>query len=143
LLQIERLHGEILPETLDELFALQAQLYRTPVSRPVFDVCLSEIALDERAGLFVARTEAVVGQLVCTVVTEPGKRYGLIGGVVVDERQRGQGIAKQLLALSYKFATEQGCEALELTTSRPGARSLYASEGFGTVDTTVMRRTAT
>jgi GNAT superfamily N-acetyltransferase len=108
--------------------------------RTIFDAYLSEIAVDERVGLFVARTEMIVGQLVCTVVTEPGKRYAAIGGVVVDEQQRGQGVARQLLAVSYEFAREHGCETLELTTSRPGAQSLYASEGFVPVMTTVMKK---
>ncbi len=122
------------------MYALQAQLYQPAPDRKPFDQYLGDIVGDRSVGMFVARTEQIVGQLLCRVVTEPGRRYGLIGGVVVDASARGQGVARQLLASAYGYAKDVGCATVELTTRKPEAQVLYLSEQFEPVPTTVLRR---
>lgn len=59
--------------------------------------------------------------------------------VVVDESQRGKGIAKQLMEFAIERARELGAEGVSLTSTpkRVEARNLYAKLGFKEKETDV------
>ncbi len=105
-----------------------------------------------------ARTEAVIaheatdllvardfGRIVgtATLVTAPsltGLR-GHVEDVVVDEAERGRGIARLLLEHMTQLAQERGLRTLDLTSrpSRESALRLYESVGFRRRETNVLR----
>lgn len=124
---------------LFDLRSLAAQLYAAPIDELEIEANTFAIIDSPNSDLFVARTTSIVGQLVCTTVIETGVRYGLIGGVVVDESSRNQGIARKLTQTAIEQKQLDAIARFDLTSSRPDAQALYASIGFSPVKTTVMR----
>ncbi|MCA9330492.1 GNAT family N-acetyltransferase [Candidatus Saccharibacteria bacterium] len=97
---------------LEDLFALARQLYGLSLSRSEHEVNVATILDSPDRWLFVARADRIVGQLVCQKTVEPGVRYGLIGGVVVDESMRGRGGGKWFDRDGYMSGATNGYLAL-------------------------------
>lgn len=127
------------PGELDDLFGLACQLYGPSLLRPEHDVNVSAIVDSPDRCLYVARTDRICGQLVLQTIVETGMRYGLIGGVVVDESMRGRGVAGSLIDAAVGYAHQLGISRFDLTSSNPRAQSVYAGYGFEPYDTQVMR----
>jgi len=61
-----------------------------------------------------------------------------IGGLVVDQAQRGQGIGKALLSIASDWASQQGCTELRVrsnTARDVRVREFYLAAGFELVKT--------
>jgi GNAT superfamily N-acetyltransferase len=89
-----------------------------------------EIIVAEEAG-------EVIGTTVLAIL--PGMAHGVspfavIEYVVVDEKQRGKGIGKQLMEYCIERAIEAGCYKIMLTSDkrRTEAHEFYKSLGFET-----------
>jgi GNAT superfamily N-acetyltransferase len=61
----------------------------------------------------------------------PG-RWGRVVALVVDERARGLGVGRRLLAATEQAAVARGCVRMEITSSRrrTGAHAFYRSLGY-------------
>jgi GNAT superfamily N-acetyltransferase len=60
-----------------------------------------------------------------------------VGGLVVDERCRSQGVGHQLLARAEQWASEKGCRAIGLRSNviRERAHAFYEREGYRVIKT--------
>ena len=85
-----------------------------------------------------AFTQKIVGTIL--VDAESMKQPGMaqIRGFIVDERARGLGVGKRLLAAAMEFVEEMGFEKVSLYTARTQETSLflYDRAGFVVVDDT-------
>lgn len=103
---------------------------------------LQSIISTDNSTLFVAEEEGcIVGMLTLASYRIPtGMKYW-IEDVVVDEKARGKGYAKQLLQAALDMVREAGGGTIELTSrpSRVAARTLYMSIGFQPYETGVFK----
>ncbi len=60
-----------------------------------------------------------------------------IGGLIVDEKYRGQGIGKLLMRHAEAWSIEKGCQALRLRSNiiRKNAHAFYERIGYGKIKT--------
>ena len=60
-----------------------------------------------------------------------------LGGLIVDERYRGQGIGKLLMRHAEVWSSEKGCQAIRLrsNTIRKNAHAFYERIGYGKIKT--------
>lgn len=67
-----------------------------------------------------------------------------LGGIVVDEAQRGKGIGRRLMEQAESWGRAQGCVAVYLKTNtiRREAHAFYESLGYGRVKTQYAYRKA-
>ena len=138
---IERFKTQPSSEQIAQFHDLASQLYTVAPSFEDVAATTQEIVSSSSRALFVARQEGIIlGQLVCTDMLEPGLRFGYIGGVVVDERLRGQRIGTRLTAAAHEYGESRGYRYFDLSTSKPAARLLYESMGYHPRQTTPMRR---
>lgn len=65
-----------------------------------------------------------------------------IGGLVVDERHRGQGIGQLLMRHAEVWSSERGCQALRLRSNiiRKNAHGFYEQIGYGKIKTSCVFR---
>jgi GNAT superfamily N-acetyltransferase len=64
-------------------------------------------------------------------------RQAEIAGLIVDERARGGGIGRQLVAAAETWAREQGCQAIRVRSNviRERAHAFYERSGFREIKT--------
>jgi GNAT superfamily N-acetyltransferase len=95
--------------------------------------------LIERGGdtvrALVAELEGkVVGIIVVNLIAplHVAGRWALVSALVTDDAARGAGIGAALLAEAERFAREQGCSRVELSSSerRTRAHAFYRQNGF-------------
>ncbi|HLZ24415.1 MAG TPA: GNAT family N-acetyltransferase [Ktedonobacterales bacterium] len=70
--------------------------------------------------------------------------FAQVGGIVVDERRRGQGVGRALLTQAEQWAEARGYDELRLWSSvmRAGAHAFYERLGYEPVKTSyVFRKT--
>ena len=77
----------------------------------------------------------IVGTLVLLIIpniTHQGRPYATVENVVVEERERGAGYGRQLLAFAIDEAKAAGCYKIALTShkTRTEAHRFYESLGF-------------
>jgi ribosomal protein S18 acetylase RimI-like enzyme len=92
--------------------------------------------------LVLARLDGeIVGMATLASFPLPTGWRGHVDDVVVDDAQRGKGIARMLLEELIRLARERGLRTLDLTSrpSRTAAIRLYESVGFERRDSTLMR----
>ncbi|TDP99345.1 acetyltransferase (GNAT) family protein [Leifsonia sp. 115AMFTsu3.1] len=92
--------------------------------------------------LLLARVDGqVVGMATLATFPLPTGWRGHVDDVVVDDAQRGKGIARQLLDAIIDLARERELRTLDLTSrpSRAAAIRLYESVGFERRDSVLMR----
>lgn len=109
-----------------DLDAYQDTLY-PPESRHLLDLA----SLMQPNVLFaVARDGAGVAIGCCAIVLGP--EFGELKRMYVSPRGRGQGVARELVALLESRAVDAGCRLLRLETGpyQPEALALYASAGY-------------
>lgn len=103
---------------------------------------LQSIISTDNSTLFVAEEEGcIVGMLTLASYRIPTGMKFWIEDVVVDEKARGKGHAKQLLQAAIDMVHEAGGGTIELTSrpSRVAARTLYMSIGFQPYETGVFK----
>lgn len=73
-----------------------------------------------------------VGMLILLILRTAGGIKARIEDVVVDEKHRHQGIARQLMQEAVVMAKSHGCREIDLTShpQRKAANNLYQSLGF-------------
>ena len=99
---------------------------------------LAQLAQDTDNGLFVAE---VSGGRVAGWVHVHGRHllevepYAELGGLVVDEGHRGQGLGRALMAEAERWAAERGYGWLRIrsNTARAGAYHFYRQLGYDLV----------
>ena len=109
-----------------ELDAYQDTLY-PPESRHSLDLD----ALKQPNVLFAVARDSASRAIGCgAVVLHPD--FGELKRMYVSPRGRGQGLAKNLLAMLESKAISSGCKLLKLETGpfQPEALGLYASSGY-------------
>ncbi|HEY1650524.1 MAG TPA: GNAT family N-acetyltransferase [Acidimicrobiales bacterium] len=105
---------------------------------------LARIVADPGATLFVARDDdRVVGMLTLVTFEIPTAVRAWIEDVVVDEAERGQGVAAALVRAALDRAATRGARTVDLTSrpDRVAANRLYVRMGFATRETNVYRYT--
>lgn len=109
-----------------ELDAYQDSLY-PPESRHALDL---ESLKQANVVFAVARDGS--GQAVGCAALVLGSEFGEIKRLYVNPRGRGQGVARQLLALIESQAIGRDCKVLKLETGpyQPAALALYTSAGY-------------
>lgn len=127
-------------EAVQQIRALLSQLSPKEVTFTLKQ--LQDIIDSNNSTLFVVEEEdCVVGMLTLASYRIPtGMKYW-IEDVVVDEKARGKGYAKQLLQAAIDMVHEAGGGTIELTSrpSRVAARTLYMSIGFQPYETGVFK----
>lgn len=110
-----------------------------------FDRARLEAVIDHDATelLVVRDSGRIVGAATLVTFPLPSGLRGHVDDVVVDEAQRGKGVARALLLRMISIATERGLRTLDLTSraSRESALRLYESVGFVRRETNVLRFT--
>ena len=92
--------------------------------------------------LFVARVDGTVaGMLTLALFRIPTGLRAMIEDVVVDERQRGRGVAAALTQAALERARTAGARTVDLTSrpSRVAANKLYQKLGFVQRETNAYR----
>jgi ribosomal protein S18 acetylase RimI-like enzyme len=119
----------------DSLAVLAGQLGYPLLNSGQFQERLKMILSDSEQAVYVAETGlgTVCGFvsvfIVYTVQSEP---FAELGGLVVDENHRGQGIGTALIAETEKWAKQRGFSTLRLRSrsTRTDAHRLYDQLGF-------------
>lgn len=90
---------------------------------------------------FLMHDDQVAGMLTVGIYYSPTGGKAWIEDVVVDERFRGQGLSKRLVAHAIDFVKEQQIPLLMLTSNpkRIAANKLYQAMGFERKETNVYR----
>ncbi|HJP83771.1 MAG TPA: GNAT family N-acetyltransferase [Fimbriimonadaceae bacterium] len=95
---------------------------------------LSKMLHDPQRTILVAEVDGkVVGWTTIKVEAELTQSpYGLVSGLVVDERHRGRGIGQELLEAAENWAAEQGLARLRLRANeiREDAHRFYLRNEF-------------
>jgi len=101
---------------------------------------LERVRPDEEHALFVAERQGggVVGWVhVFLYHSIENTTHTEVGGLVVDERCRSQGVGHQLLTRAEQWAREKGCRAIGLRSNviRERAHAFYEREGYRVIKT--------
>lgn len=126
------------PGDLDDILRLYRQLQPAdPVLRDGSDAAaFAQILGSPGLYLFVLELDgAVVATTYLNVIpnlTRSASPYAVIENVVVDERLRGTGLGKQVMAGTLRAAWDAGCyKAMLMTGSRsPATHAFYRACGF-------------
>jgi GNAT superfamily N-acetyltransferase len=129
----------ILPNELNELLTLYAQLHRSDEPLPdasVVRAVWQELMANPRYKYFGGYVnDTLVSSCTMTVVPNLTRRcrpYGVIENVVTHESHRNQGYGKAVLAHALSHAWSVGCYKVMLLTGRKDAATFqfYESAGF-------------
>lgn len=129
----------LLPEDAPAIAGLAGQL-GYPVAVVQAAVFLKEIREDPEHALFVGEDED--GRVLTWIhvyrtvraFTEP---FAEVGGLVVDESSRGQGMGKALLEQAEGWAQSKGCSRVIIRSNikREGANHFYLDSGYTVLKT--------
>jgi GNAT superfamily N-acetyltransferase len=119
---------------IDVLLALSEQL-GYPAAREDFQKRFSVLSQDDNHVVFVAEAEdqAVVGWVhVLSRVLLVSEPMAEIGGLVVDEKNRGKGIGRVLLAAAEKWVKSKNISTMVVRSNviRQEAHEFYPKMGF-------------
>lgn len=128
------------PDTANAVRKLLKQL--TTHSVKLTETTLEEIISQENTHLFfLLADKKIAGMLTVGIYYSPTGGKAWIEDVVIDEKYRGQGLSKQLVAHAIRFVKGQGIPLLMLTSNptRIAANKLYPKLGFEQKQTNVYR----
>jgi ribosomal protein S18 acetylase RimI-like enzyme len=126
--------NEVSDDLLEALSLLGPQLSEN-IKMPTLRQ-LDEIVQSPGTTLFVARAsetnEKIIGMLTLVVFRTPAGISAHIEDVVVDSRQRGQGVGEALTRAAIALADQKGAKKIDLTSApwREAANRLYQRMGF-------------
>jgi ribosomal protein S18 acetylase RimI-like enzyme len=131
---------EVTPALCAALDHLIPQLSSSTPSVP-HEVVSAIIASDVTDLLVATDGDRIVGTLTLATFIIPTGIRSWIEDVVVDERARGLGAGKALVAFAIERARERGASTVDLTSrpSRVAANALYVAMGFALRETNVYR----
>jgi GNAT superfamily N-acetyltransferase len=126
------------PDDFGAILRLYRQLHPDdPVLRDGSDVAaFARILGSPGLHLFVLEADGVVVATtylnVIPNLTRSASPYAVIENVVVDERSRGTGLGKRIMAATLRAAWDAGCyKAMLMTgTSEPATHAFYRACGF-------------
>lgn len=132
------------PSDFDDIDALRKQLSRNPNVTPVDRERMREVFQCNLLPFFVRRTRnerRIIAMAELVVCDTAFQSFGLIEDVVVDEKYRGRGIAKEMLWRIIRKAKIIGLSHIDLTSGldRVAANQLYTVLGFQRRETNVYR----
>jgi len=128
------------PELARAIAALLPQLSSS--AAPFTAEQLATLLASPGTTLFVGRVDgAVAGMLTLVLFRIPTGLRAMIEDVVVDERQRGRGVAAALTGAALERARAAGARTVDLTSrpSRVAANRLYQKLGFTQRETNAYR----
>jgi GNAT superfamily N-acetyltransferase len=128
-----------IPDDASQLAELSRQL-GYPAQPEEMKRRLARVQPDEEHALFVAEHPGggIAGWIhVFLYHSIENATRAEVGGLVVDERCRSQGVGHQLLARAEQWAREKGCRAIGLRSNviRERAHSFYEREGYTVIKT--------
>ncbi len=111
---------------LDDVCAIEMELFPTPWSREAFEADLKRSP--PTLALVVEEQGRVIGYVVGWIIEDEFH----IGNVAVTTKRQGRGVAKRLLTEGIRIACEQGVRmaTLEVRSSNERAIGLYEHYGF-------------
>jgi ribosomal protein S18 acetylase RimI-like enzyme len=128
-------------KVFDAVLRLLPQL--GPVSNPPSEKHFRKIIESDNSHFFIAELDnnKIAGMLTLVTYNIPTGTKVWIEDVVVDESERGKGIAQELTMFAVKFAGSLDAKSVELTSrpSRIAANKLYQKLGFIQRETNVYR----
>jgi GNAT superfamily N-acetyltransferase len=129
---IQRLYVQLHPDAEPDDALPDARPNAHPGGRAVLERILAADGLDL---LVLEQDGEVVGTTYLNVIpnlTQGGRPYAWVENVVIDERLRGEGLGRQLMAATLERAWAAGCYKVSLTTGRsdPAVHAFYRSCGF-------------
>jgi len=82
--------------------------------------------------LVAGRVVGTFSMLIMDNMAHKGARSAILEDVVVEERLRGKGVGKRMMAFAYEICKEKGCYKLALNSNRnrKDAHRFYESLGF-------------
>jgi ribosomal protein S18 acetylase RimI-like enzyme len=130
---------------IHETFLILLPQLSSSSSVPTYEQ-LAEIVASPATHLLIARdrgSQHIVGCLTLVLFRIPTGLRAWIEDVVVDSKERGKGIGKELCRAAIEMAGNSGARTIDLTSrpSREAANKLYKSIGFSVRDTNVYRFT--
>jgi len=128
------------PELAGAIATLLPQLSSS--APPFTEANLATLLASPGTTLLVARVDGVVaGMLTLVMFRIPTGLRAMIEDVVVDERQRGRGVAAALTLAALERARAAGARTVDLTSrpSRVAANRLYVKLGFTQRETNAYR----
>ena len=131
---------DFIPAYTNAVQKLLEQLTNRPVK--LTETTLKEIISQENTHLFfLLADQEIAGMLTVGIYHSPTGGKAWIEDVVVDEKDRGQGLSKQLVTHAVRFVKEQGIPLIMLTSNptRIAANKLYQKLGFEQKQTNVYR----
>jgi GNAT superfamily N-acetyltransferase len=121
-------------ETDAEPIALLSGQLGYPVDSRVIQERLGQIRRHGDGRVFVAELEGkIVGWIhVYGVHVLEAPAHALIGGLVIDEKHRGQGIGRRLMAAVEQWAADSGYTSIRVRSNviRKGAHIFYPRLGY-------------
>lgn len=120
---------------IDAILALQRQIYRVDQIAENSQKTLENQLKNNSCDVLVVESD---NQVVATAtiyyiqVAARGRPYALLEGLVVDEKQRGQGIGTALFKKCIEIAKNKNCYKMIFTSGndRPDAHKFYEKLGF-------------
>ena len=119
---------------IKELLSEFSEQVSKQIQAGVYDEVLNETFASPHAYFCIAFDEAekvATGMYLGTLMPTAMHRRLYIDAVVVSQEFRRQGILTQVLIPHMrKLGAELGCQAIDLTSSKPNAQSAYLAAGF-------------
>ena len=139
--EIEKITA-IAPSVADSIAALVGQL-SSSAKVPTREELETIVNAPGTVLLAVRDFTSLVGMLTLVIFAIPTGIRAIIEDVVVDQRYRGQGIARALTKEALVLAEAAGARTVDLTSrpSREAANRLYEKLGFQKRDSNVYRYT--
>ena len=126
---------EIVRMLADDFLGATRERYENPLPE-IYVKAFEEIDADKNNELIVAEKDGeIVGTLQITFtpsISFQGGKRATVESVRIDEKQRGQGIGKELMKWAINRAREEKCFSMQLTTNaeRTDAHRFYENLGF-------------
>lgn len=136
--QVKEVNTEIV-QAIQHLFPQLTQYSPIPD-----EDAIQKMVFSQASSLWIARNEDgfIIGMLSLAIYRTTTGIHAWIEDVVVDQKARRQGVARQLTQAAVKFAQQNEAKAVNLTSrpERKAANQLYQKLGFELVNTNLYRK---
>lgn len=136
--QVKEVNTEIV-QAIQNLFPQLTQFSPIPDEE-----ALQKMIDSQTTSLWIARNAGgeIIAMLCMAIYRTTTGIHAWIEDVVVDQKARRQGVARQLTQAALEFAHQNGAKAVSLTSrpEREAANQLYQKLGFELVNTNLYRK---
>ena len=120
---------------IDEIIPLQSQIYRVDSSPENVKQTIEELINSNYCDIFVARKNGnVAGSGLIFYLKNPGHKtpFAYLEGIVVDDKQRGEGLGTALAKFAIELARKKNCYKVIFTSGldRQDVHKFYKNLGF-------------